>query len=46
MELLRDLLKMITEESKAPKSTAAKIYHRDYLKTRKEPYRKYTKKKK
>lgn len=44
MELLRELWNMeVIEEAKGPsKSKAASVYHRDYEKTKKKPYRKYS----
>lgn len=45
MELLRELwnMEVIEEESKKPlKAKAASVYHRDYEKTKKKPYRKYS----
>jgi hypothetical protein len=41
MQLLREMLEL-AEGKKAPLKKAAKaVYHRDYLKTRNKPYRKY-----
>lgn len=36
-----DLMKELIEESKIPRKAAKAVYHRDYLKTKKKPYRKY-----
>lgn len=43
MELLRELLQLNEEKEKKPlKKTAKAVYHRDYMKTRNKPYRKYS----
>lgn len=36
-----DLMKELIEESKITRKAAKAVYHRDYLKTKKKPYRKY-----
>jgi len=43
MEFLKQLLAESKEEKKKKgiKSKAADVYHRDYMKTRNKPYRKY-----
>lgn len=46
MELLRELLQLDESSKKADKKkplkrAAAAVYHRDYIKTRRKPYRKY-----
>jgi hypothetical protein len=44
MELIRELLQLAeSSKEKLPpvKKAAAKVYHRDYVKTRKKIYRKY-----
>lgn len=42
MELLRELYELIEGGGKKKlKKLAAQVYHRDYLKTRRKPYRKY-----
>lgn len=44
MELLRELLQLDEagkEKKKTVKKAAQAVYHRDYLKTRKKPYRQY-----
>lgn len=44
MELLRELLQLdeSSKKKKTPlKKAAAAVYHRDYVKTRRKPYRKY-----
>ena len=51
MKLLAELYAMskddeaLNEEKKASKAAAASVYHRDYVKTKNKPYRKYDKKK-
>ena len=45
MELLRELFAEIQEAKGSVSSSAAKIYHRDYIKTKKRSYRKYNKEK-
>lgn len=39
--LLQELWNWQPLDEKVGKKTAASIYHRDYMKTRKKPYRKY-----
>jgi hypothetical protein len=41
MEFLRDLLEASKKKSKVSRTTARAVYHRDYVKTKKKPYRKY-----
>lgn len=46
MEMLRELLQLTEAEKKKKKvkvssTTAKAVYHRDYVKTKKKPYRKY-----
>lgn len=44
MELLRELLDLtekVEGKKKKLKKTAAAVYHRDYVKTKNKPYRKY-----
>lgn len=42
LQELWEMNKQLAEEEKKPlKKAAASVYHRDYMKTRKKPYRKY-----
>lgn len=43
MSILRELIELTEAKktNKTSKKSAAKVYHRDYMKTRNKPYRKY-----
>ncbi len=41
MEFLRELLNESAKKKKSLKKAAQSVYHRDYLKTKNKPYRKY-----
>lgn len=41
MEFLRDLLEASKKKTKVSRTTASTVYHRDYVKTKRRPYRKY-----
>jgi len=41
MEFLRELLTEAAKKKKPLKKAAQSVYHRDYMKTRNKPYRKY-----
>lgn len=41
MDFIRELLEAAKKKTKVTKTAASSVYHRDYVKTKKKPYRKY-----
>lgn len=41
MALLKEMMEIIEEKKMPLKKAARSVYHRDYLKTKNKPYRKY-----